>query len=422
MLTRSLPSLLLAALATSADAQDHWPQWRGPHGTGVARGAAPIAFGDGENVAWRVDVPGRGFSTPVIWGERIFLTTAVPTGETREGETREEHAFVVLCLDRTTGEPVWERTANVDTPHEGYHRAYGSYASYSPVTDGERLYVSFGSYGIYAYDLEGELLWERDLGVELRTRREFGEGAAPALHGDVLVQVLDQEESSSIVALDAATGEVRWRKERDEPTSWAMPLVLQRGELTEVVTAATNRVRSYALGTGELLWECGGLGANVIPTPLRHEDSVLVMSGYRDPKLMAIRLGGKGDVSGTDAVLWTSERGLSYTASPILHEGVYYTVTDRGMLSAFDAATGKPYYLEERLPRGTELKASPILAGDHVYVATESGDVHVVAKGREFRVVRTNTLADQFFVASPVVAEGRLYLRGLEQLICVGEG
>lgn len=407
---------------TSAAAQDHWPQWRGPFGSGVAKGGAPVSWSASENVAWRKEVPGRGFSTPIVWGERLFLTTAVPTGKTPEGSAFQEQAFVVLCLDRKTGEPVWERTACVAAPHEGYHRNYGSYASYSPVTDGERLFVSFGSQGIYAYDMEGELLWKRDPGVKLRMRREFGEGSSPALFGDVLVQVFDHEEASFILALDAGTGEVRWKKERDEPSSWAMPLIFEREGVVQVVTTATNRVRSYELGSGELLWECGGLGTNAIPTPLRHADLVLAMSGHREPNLMAIKLGGKGDLTGTDAVVWNAERGLAYTTSPVLHEGIYYTVTDRGTTSAFDAASGTPYYIEERLPRGTEVKASPILAGDHLYVATESGDVNVLAKGREFKVVATNTLEGLFFVSSPIVADGRLYLRGEHELLCIAEG
>lgn len=402
-------------------AQDHWPQWRGPFGTGVAKGGAPLRWSDEENVAWRRELPGRGFSTPIVWGERLFLTSAVPTGKTSAGGPLEEHAYVVLCLDRTTGEQLWERAACVATPHEGFHRNYGSYASYSPVTDGKRLFVSFGSQGLYAYDLGGELLWKHDPGVKLRMRREFGEGSSPALFGEVLVQVFDHEEHSFILALDAGSGKVLWKKDRDEPSSWAMPLIFERAGTVQAVTAATNRVRSYELQTGELLWECGGLGSNAIPTPLRHEDVVLAMTGHREANLIAIKLGAKGDLTGTDAVVWSAQRGLAYTASPVLHEGIYYTVTDRGTASAFDAASGTPYYLEERLERGTEVKASPILAGDHLYFATESGDVNVVAKGRKFEVVSTNTLEGLFFVSSPLVAEERLYLRGEHELVCIAE-
>ena len=332
-----------------------------------------------------------------------------------------EQAFTVMCLDRATGEVLWEQVANEAVPHEGYHRSYGSFASISPVTDGKHLYVSFGSFGLYCYDLEGELVWKKDFGVQLQMRNSFGEGAAPAIWGDTLVHLFDHEADSFIVAVDAKTGEERWRAERDEPSSWAMPLIFEREGVVQVVATGTNRVRSYDLKTGKVLWECGGLGLNAIPVPLRHDDLVLAMSGYRGANLMAIQLGGEGDLTDSEAVLWNSPRGCAYTASPVLHEGKYYVVTDRGQISCFDAETGEAHYLEERLPRGSALKASPVGAGDVLYVATESGAVHVVKLGPEYELVRTNELEDQFFVASPVVADGELLLRSQTHLFCIDE-
>ncbi len=412
---------VLAGFARAGAGDDHWPQWRGPFGTGVARGGAPLQWSDAENVAWRVAIPGRGFSTPIAWGERIFLTTAVPTGaEAKEG-AQEEHAFIVLCLERGSGEVLWERTVRVGTPHEGFHKTYGSFASISPVTDGERVYASFGSFGIYCLDFDGELVWKKDLGVQMNMRRDFGEGATPALSGDVLVHLFDQEGDSFALALDKRDGKELWRVPRDEGSTWAMPLLLEREGVRQAVTTGTKRVRSYALETGKLLWECAGLGSNPIPVPVRHEDTVIVASGHRDPAILAIGLGGKGDLSGTEAVRWSSHQGCPYTASPVLCDGRLYTATDRGFLSCFDAATGKPFYVEERLPRGSQLKSSPVAADGCLYIPTESGAVHVVKLGEKYEVLATNDLADQFFVASPIVVDGRLYLRSSTELICIAE-
>ncbi|TDJ79625.1 MAG: hypothetical protein E2O39_00650 [Planctomycetota bacterium] len=437
----ALPFLATAlALASSPGAaggvDETWPAWRGPDGTGVARSSAPLSWSDDENIKWKVPIPGRGYSTPIAWNGRLFLTTAVPLEELPEPEgggggrgrgrgrpspPQPETAFIVLCLDAETGAVLWERTAKEAKPHEGYHRQYGSHASYSPVTDGERLYASFGSQGVYCYDLDGALLWERDLGAKLEMRRAFGEGAPPVLHGDTLVLLQDHEGDSFIVALNAETGEVEWRVERDEPSSWATPLILEHDGVWQVVTAATNRVRSYALADGELLWECGGLGANAIPSVLRHGDLILAMTGYRNSKLLAIGLGGEGDLTDSDAVKWTAERGLAYTASPVLANGKLFVLMDSGSVSCFDAATGEPYYVQERIDRGLKFKASPIAAGGKLYCASESGDVYVLGMGTELEVLGKNTLDDEFFVASPIAVGGELYLRGREHLYCISE-
>ncbi|MEQ1893901.1 MAG: PQQ-binding-like beta-propeller repeat protein, partial [Planctomycetota bacterium] len=235
-----------------------------------------------------------------------------------------------------------------------------------------------------------------------------------------LVQVCDQEQDSFVLALDKHNGKELWRSARAEPSTWATPLVTSVGDTLQVVTGGTTKVRSYAPRDGQLLWECAGLGLNVIPALVRHDDLVLTMSGYRDPRLMAIRLGKSGDLTGTDAVAWSSVKGCAYTASPVLHDGLYYTVTDRGLISCFDATSGEAHYLEERLPRGSQLKSSPIAAGEFLYVPTEAGEVHVVRLGPELEVVATNTFAEQTFVASPAAAEGTLYLRSLTHLLAVG--
>lgn len=419
----------------------HWPQWRGPFFNGMARGDAPTTWSDTSNIKWKVEIPGRGHSTPAIWGDRIFLTTAIATGKppapaptpaeaSQGGGQRRagggagplvEHRFELLCLDRKTGKILWQRTAKVATPHEGYHRAYGSFASNSPVTDGKYVYASFGSRGIFAYDFNGKLIWEKDPGVQMKMRLAFGEGSAPLLVGDRLFLVFDHEAESFILALDKRNGKELWRAARDERSSWSTPLAIDHNGRTEIVVSATNRVRSYDPETGKVLWESGGLGANAIPVPVSQNGIVYVMSGYRDPKMMAIKLGRQGDVTGSDAIVWSHTRGVPYTASPVLYENKLYVVTDNGMVSAFNATTGEPYYHQTRLPKAYNLKASPIGANGKLYLATEDGDVVVLKMGEKLEVLATNHLTDQIFIATPVIAAGELFLRGQNTLFCISE-
>jgi outer membrane protein assembly factor BamB len=427
------------SLVVQAQTAAHWPQWRGPFFNGMARGDAPATWSDTSNIKWKTEIPGRGHSTPAIWGDRIFLTTAIPTGKPAADPTPEpspatgqqrgqrnagpllEQRFDVLCLDRKTGKILWQRTAKVATPHEGYHRAYGSFASNSPVTDGKYVYASFGSRGIYAYDFNGKLIWQKDLGVQMKMRLAFGEGSAPLLVGDRLFLVFDHEAESFIVALDKRDGKELWRAARDERSSWSTPLAIEHGGRTEIVVSATNRVRSYDAETGKVVWESAGLGANAIPVPVYQNGIVYVMSGYRDPKLMAIKLGRQGDLTGSDAIVWSHTRGLAYTASPVLHDNKLYVVTDNGMVTAFNATTGEPYYAQTRLPKTYNLKASPVGANGKLYLATEDGDVVVMKMGEKFEVMATNHLNDQVFIATPVIAAGELFLRGQSTLFCISE-
>lgn len=430
-----VPAFLLSALSLTA-AVDDWPRWRGPRNDGVARGDVPTEFGEGKHVAWKLDIPGRGFSSPVMWGDRIFLTNAVPIADApapaaagtdngpRRGAgggagTGKEYKFVVLAIDAKTGKVIWERVAKTATPHEGYHQMYGSFASNSPVTDGKHVIAFFGSRGLYCYDLDGKLIWEKQFSP-MHMRLQFGEGAAPTLHGNTLLLNFDQESGSFFVALDKNTGKEIWRKERDEVSSWSQPYVVKVNGREQVILSATARVRAYDLATGEVIWECKGLGANVIPAPVVLDDKlVIVMSGFRDPNLLAIKLGGKGDLTGTDAVVWTNQRGNSYTPSPVLHDGKLYMLTDNGMLSCLDAAIGKPYYAQQRLPKPYNFKASPVAVNGKLYLAAENGDVIVVKLGETFEILATNSFSDHVFIASPAVSGGSMYLRSDKSLFCI---
>jgi outer membrane protein assembly factor BamB len=410
---------------------DSWGHWRGPSQTGVAAGTAPVRWSDTSNVAWKVELPGRGHSSPVIWGDRIFVTTAVPTGRKADpprasagrggpgdggAGAHDEHRFDVLALDRATGKAVWQRTAATAVPHEGYHATYGSFASSSPTTDGQRVYASFGSRGLFAYDLNGTLVWQKDFGIQLRMFMEFGEGVGPVLDEGRLIVLFDHEGDGFLVMLDAATGREIWRTPRTDGTNWAAPLVVGHNGRKQIVVNSPRKVRGYDYENGRQIWETAGLGLNTIPRAVQHGDSVLVMSGFIRPSLFAIRLGHEGDLAGTDAIKWTANRGLAYTSSPVLHEGKLYFLTDNGMVSAVDAETGTPVYQQVRLPKPYSIKASPVAAGGMLYFPTEDGDVVVARIGPTLDVVVTNTLTDQSFVASPAVAGGDIFLRSRTHL------
>lgn len=418
-------ALFTGVVVSATTSTAEWPQWRGPLNTGMAIGDAPLRWDDRTNVRWTLEIPGRGHSTPVVAGNRLFLTTAVPTGRGtppaqagRAGGGADaglEHRFEVMAVDRDTGQVAWQRTATVATPHEGYHRVYGSFASNSPVTDGTRVFAFFGSRGLYAYDLEGRLLWERDFGVRMRMDLAFGEGTPLTLHDGRLLLHFDHLDTGFLVMLDPATGREIWRTRRTEPYNWAAPYVAVHDGRRQIVVSGLT-VRGYDFDTGALLWEAEGLGENTIPQPVQHGDLVFAMSGHTVRRVMAIRLGRTGRLGGTDAIVWSTERGAPYTPSPVLADGRLYVLADAGMLSVFDAATGRPFYQQARLPKPYNFKASPVGAGGRLYLATEDEDVVVVRMGDTFEVLATNTLAGQSFIASPVIVDGNLYLRSRTHL------
>ncbi|MFN9262116.1 MAG: PQQ-binding-like beta-propeller repeat protein, partial [Acidobacteriota bacterium] len=388
--------LTLALLLLQAD----WSSWRGPFENGMARGEAPTTWSsETENVAWKTEIPGRGHSSPVLYGDLLFVTTAVPEGPlSAPGGGRGPgggfaanvpHRFLVLCLNRKTGKVVWEREALRATPHEGYHFRYGSFASNSPVTDGKHVYAFFGSRGLFVYTMDGKPAWQKSFSP-MRMRLAFGEGTAPVLHDNTLLLGFDQEEGSYLLALDKTTGKQLWKVDRDEPSAWAPPLVLTHEGQKQIIVAATNKTRSYEFATGKLIWECAGLGTNVIPAPVTAKGLVYVMSGHRDPNLMAIRLGRKGDLTGTDAVVWQNKRANSYTPSPVLINDRLYFVSDNGFFSCLNALTGEVLF-QERLPKPYNFKASPVGVNGKLYLSTEEGDVLVMKMADKMELLATNT-------------------------------
>jgi outer membrane protein assembly factor BamB len=397
----------LGAASRASEALRNWPQWRGPLGTGEApHGAPPLEWAEARNVRWKVELPGRGKSTPVIWRDRILLTTAVPKGDAQE--------FVVMAVGRDDGGLRWSRRVRAEAPHEGTH-ADGSYAGGSVATDGERVYAYFGSRGLYALDLEGRPLWEKQLG-RMRTRNAFGEGASPALHADTLVVNWDNEDADFILALDARTGRERWRRERDEPTTWATPHVVEQGGRAQVVVGGTNRVRSYDLLTGEQLWEAPGLTMNVIPSPVSADGLVYAMSGFRGNALRAVRLAdARGVLTGPPGLAWSYERDTPYVPSPLLYRGaLYFLKSNSGVLTCLDARSGEPRYTQ-RLDAVPNVYASPVAADGRIYVLGRDGGAVVLAEGAQPRVLATNRLEDGFD-ASPAIVGEELYLRGIRHL------
>lgn len=410
-----------------------WPHWRGPAHNGVAPGPVPLTFSDTQNVRWKLEIPGRGFSTPVVAGNRLFLTTAVPTGKKADAAPAgggragggvgagEEHRLEVIAVDRATGKIAWQRTATTATPHEGYHHLYGSFASNAPATDGQRVYAFFGSRGLFVYDLEGKLLWQKDPRIKMAMRLAFGEGSGVVVDDGKVFLQYDHQEPGAIIALDAADGKELWRAPRAENSSWSTPLVVSHNGAKQLVVTADTKVKAYDVQTGKVIWEVAGLGLNPIPQPVQFRDTVILMSGYRSPKVMAVKLGRTGDLTGTDAVIWEATRGTSYTGTPALHEGRLYVFADNGLLTAFNAATGEPHYLTARLPKPYTVKASPLVAGDRLYLATEEGDVVVVKTGDQMEILATNTLTDQSFIASPIAVDNELYLRSRTHLFRISE-
>jgi outer membrane protein assembly factor BamB len=408
------------------EAQLYWSQWRGPLATGVAPHAdPPLRWSETENVRWKVPIPGRGSASPVVWGDRVFVLTAVGEGARGEGPRagivpRGPVRFVVLSIDRQSGRVVWERTAREEVPHEGTHPD-GTWASPSPVTDGEVVLAHFGSRGLYAYDLEGRSLWQKDFG-DMKTRLGFGEGSSPALSGDVVVVNWDHEGDSFLAALDRRTGRELWRRERDEVTSWSTPLVVEADGNTQVVVNATERVRGYDLGTGEELWEAGGMTVNTIPSPVYGNGILYAMSSFRGNAARAIRLeGAKGDLTGTDAVVWSHDRDTPYVPSPLLYgDSVYFLKSNSGILTSLDARTGAVRYGPERLPGVQGVYSSPVGAADRVYVTGRDGRTIVLRHGPKLEVLAENLL-DEGFDASAALVDGELFLRGRKSLYCLAE-
>ena len=431
-----MPRLLcfLAALAcVAADRADHWPHWRGPDATGFApRADPPTEWGPDKNVRWKAPLVGRGSATPIVWDDRVFVLAAEKTDrkatpaelpvpdpgfERKTPAPTHFYRFHVTCFDRATGRVRWAHVAAEKVPHEGHHGTH-SYAAGSPTTDGERLYASFGSAGTYCYDLDGRLLWSRDLG-RLNTRFAWGEAVTPVIHGDALVVNHDQETNGKLYCLDAKTGGTRWAAPRDEKTTWSTPLVTEYGGKTQVVTNGTALVRSYDLATGELLWSCAGMTVNPIPSPVRVGDAAVAMAGYGKSVILSLPLAARGDLGAEPKANWRRAAGAPYVPSPLLMGGkLYFTQANDALLSVLDAGTGKVLLDRERVPGANTFYGSPVGAAGRVYLTDRAGTTVVLKEGAGMEVLATNALNDPID-ASPAAVGRELFLRGERFLYCV---
>jgi outer membrane protein assembly factor BamB len=413
--------LVSSLSAANPEAEKYWPTWRGADGNGASKHAKPpVEWSETKNVKWKKEIPGRGAGTPVIWGDRLFLLTAVPTSGSG-APVVSAHKYVVMALDRRDGRVLWERVAKEESPHEGTHQEHGTWASPSAVTDGQHVIASFESRGIYAYDMNGTLVWQKDLG-DKTMRNQFGEGSTPALHGNTLVVVWDHQGQSFIVALDKRTGEERWRAARDEIDSWATPLVVEHAGRAQVVTAGMKQVRSYDLETGKVVWFGDGLTMNPIPSPVSAEGLVFLTSGFRGNDLQVVKLAeANGNITGTPAVAWTLDRDTPYVPSPLLYDGVLYLLkSNSGILSAFDAKSGKPHYQVQRIDAVPNVFASPAAAAGRIYIPGQQGTTVVLKHGPVLEVIAANKL-DDGFNASPALVDNALYLRGHRFLYSIAQ-
>jgi len=414
-------------------AADNWPQWRGPLGTGAAPlGDPPLEWNEaeGKNIRWKTEIPGRGHSTPIVWGDQVFVTTAIPFGDplppqpsTAPGThdnlpVTQRQRFAVLAIDRKTGNVLWQQTVREALPHEQGHYT-GSLASSSPVTDGEHLFVSFGSFGLYCLNLEGELVWQADFGA-MQSLHGHGEGSSPALAHDTLVVNWDHEGKSFITALDKRTGKMRWKAPRNEVTSWATPIIVEHAGHLQVVVSGTSRVRGYDLETGQVLWECGGLSSNIVASPVAGEGMVFAGSSYDERALIAIRLeGAAGDITGSRQVAWSRFRGTPYVPSPLLYDGGLYFLTHyQGILSRVDARTGEDRPGSLRLQGIKNVYASPVAAAGRIYVTDLEGATIVVSSGAVPRLLALNRLSEPIS-ASAAIAGQQMFLRGEKHLYCL---
>ncbi|MCR9200105.1 MAG: PQQ-like beta-propeller repeat protein [Planctomycetaceae bacterium] len=430
----SLCCVLLVHAHPPSFASDNWPQWRGPGNSGVSETATPpVTWSETENIKWKVSIDGSGTSTPIVWEDRVFVLTAIKTAEKDASipDPKDQpktnffdikrpnavHEFAVICLDRSTGKELWRDIATKKIPHEGAHND-NDFASASPTTDGQRLYCWFGSAGLFCYDLNGTRLWQRDLG-EAKVGSSLGEGSSPVLHEGRLIIVRDHSGQSTIEVLEAETGKTVWRKDREEGNAWATPLVVEHSGRTQVITSASNFVRSYDLESGDVIWQCGGLTGNCTPCPQVQGDYVICMSGYQGYSALAIPLSETGDISKSKKIAWSLSKGTPYVPSSVLYDGLlYFNQSNQAILRCVDATSGDVVFGPQRINGLRNIYSSPVAAGGHIYIVGRGGTTVVLKHSRSYEPVATNKLNERFD-ASPAIAGDQIFLRGVNHLYCI---
>jgi len=418
----------------------NWPQWRGPNGLGVsALSDLPTEWSAETNIRWKSEIPGRGHSSPIVWGNRIFLSAAIegeviegakPIGHIRRGEPfihpdsvagNRHHTLKAICIDRDTGRLVWERTAYEGRVLDDRHRK-NTYASSTPVTDGKYVYFFFEAEGLYCYDFNGKLIWKTSAGRI--AKMGLGHGISPVLHENLIILQCDQEDGgtdvSFMAALDKRTGKEVWRVLRDHRKTWATPLIVRHNDRTELIASGAETVISYDPLTGKELWRCEGVRGHAIPSTVAGFGMVFVSAGYPSKRAMGIRLGGSGDLTGSPHLAWSFDKGTAYVPSPILYGEHLYLVSDKGILTCLNARTGEVVYEGGRVPVPATFTASPVAYDGKILLTSEDGDTFVIKAGPRHEVIRTNSLGEPVY-ASPAISDGRIYIRGEKHLYCIGK-
>ena len=431
-----ISSLLL--LNFEASAKTNWPQWRGPAGQGISTEKnLPTTWTATKNIKWKTPIEGRGHSSPIVWGKKIFLTTALD-GEAVPGRTPGvthkmadgsdfvhpdavgadlKHTFKVICLDRETGKILWERVAYEGPVHDSRHKK-ASFASSTPATDGKYVFAFFGSEGLYAYDMNGKLMWKQDLG-KLGTA-SVGYGVSPILYGDLVIMQCDESGFNSfIAAFDKKTGKEAWRAPRKVDVTWSTPVLVKAGKRTELVASAAEAIVAYDPLTGKELWRHKGLESNAVNTPVVSNDMVVITSGYPKKITLALRGGGSGDVTGSKQLIWSYDKGTAYVPSPILYGDYLYLMAGNGTLTCLDAKTGKVAYEGGRVPKPIPFTASPVAYEDKVLITSEEGETFIVKAGPKHEIIGTNSVGEPVF-ASPAIADGKIFIRGVNNLFAIG--
>ena len=437
---RVLMLVLLVMTATHvSQADDRWPQFRGPGAQGVSDEAGlPTSWSTTENVAWVADIPGLGWSSPIVWDDTVFLTTVVssepgeePVGGLYRGRetwapSAVEHRWLVYAIDADTGAVKWEREVHRGLPQSGHHLK-NTLASETPVTDGESVYAYFGNVGVFSLDMEGTTRWSHEVAAS-DTRLGWGTAASPVLYRDHLYIVNDNDEQSYLAALSTETGGEVWRADRDEGTNWSTPYLWENELRTEIVTTGTDRVRSYDLD-GNILWELTGMSSITIPTPFVEFGMLYLSSGYlgdQNRPVFAIRPGASGDISlgeselSNEYIVWSQPEAAPYNPSPIVYGDYYYTVLDRGFFTCHDARTGEEVYPQQRIQVGAAFTSSPWAYDGKIFALSEDGDTYVIRAGPTFEVLGRNSL-DEFSLATPAIAHGSLFIRTASRLYRVTE-
>ncbi len=438
---KSISTLLFLFAALSAHAQN-WPAFRGGSATGVADAAKlPTQWNaeKGTNILWKQEIPGYGHASPVVWGDRIFVLTAVPKGpdsgvdvkaQALTTEDKSEYDWRVVALDKSTGKILWQQTAITGKPRSKRH-PQSSQASSTPVTNGKVVVAYFGSEGLYAYDFSGKLLWKKDLGV-INTSLHFdpdlvyGTATSPVIYKNSVIVQVDRDRESFIAAYALKDGKELWRVARDEPSSWATPVIVSQGKRDELITQAYKFTRAYDPATGKELWRFGRNGEQHIPSPSIANGLLYFTSQSSDfAPVYAIRPGASGDISlaegkpRSEHIAWFEQRGGIHMVSPLVYRGTVYLCQDNGVVGAYDAATGNRVF-RARLGNGGNYFASPIGANGHVYFFNQEGDGFVVKSGAKYELVSQNPLGE-IIMATPAVSGNVLFVRGYKHLFAIGE-